>query len=44
MNFERLVSLLSLLIATVSLALDVMTFVIAERKRKRPVERSRFKS
>ncbi len=43
MIFETLISLLGLLIATASLALDVITFVIADRKRKRPDKRSRSK-
>lgn len=36
MGFERLFSLLGLLIATASLALDLIVFVIGSKKRKRP--------
>lgn len=42
MNFEILISLLGLLIAIANLALDAIIYY-ADRKRKRPDKRSRFK-
>jgi hypothetical protein len=36
MCFDKIVSLLGLLIATAGLALDVVVFAIADRKEKRP--------